>query len=632
MRLKRVGDLAYMLYCTSTEKADLDDAITAYEAAVKLVPYRHQCLTEIYNQLGISLLSRFAHFGNMADIDNAIFTFECSLVLIPDGNAAKPGYLNNLGNSFACRFQCSGDLIDLHKAIVGHKRAICLTLDDHAKSRYLGNLGHTLACRFGFSRDINDIDEAISTHQQAVHLTDDHADKPACLSNLGNSFLYRFEHLGELIDVNKAISAYEQALSLIPDGHPDKPGCWNNLGNALVSCYKHFGDAIDVMKAISALEHAVRLTDGHADKPACLSNLGNSFLYRFEHLGDLGDVDKAISAYKQATSLIPDGHAEKLGCLNNLGSSFVHRFEHTKNSIDLDAAISCFCLAATSIGSPSTRLYAAIQWARLASGLFALRGYAVALNLLPQVALLGQTTIEQCGKLSSISEITNEAAAAAISIEHHATALEWLEQGRSIVCQLHNLQTPIQALHDREPSLFNELLRVSRALEHASSWGAGISNVSTQLDQQLSMERAAQHHQNLATEWEMLLKRTSSLQGFKDFLQPKRLAELCNAAKSGPVVVINVHKHSCDALVLMAGLDEIVHIPLHSFSFEKAQQLHQSLNQLFLASGVHDVRDTQATLRAMTTKHTDLQSILSVLWSCVVEPVLDGLAFSVSFF
>jgi hypothetical protein len=97
------------------------------------------------------------------------------------------------------------------------------------------------------------------------------------------------------------------------------------------------------------------------------------------------------------------------------------------------------------------------------------------------------------------------------------------------------------------------------------------------------------------------------------------------------VAVVNVHKNICDAFVLVDGLDEVVHIPLPAFSYTKAQKLHLHLNQLLSTAGVR-VRDTdiRATKRAITSKRGGFEFILSNLWSSVVKPVLDGLAFAVS--
>ena len=132
LRLKHIGDLFYGLYCQSYNNADLDRAIAAYEAAVRLTPDGHRCQAGLHSQLGISLRQRFEYYGNVADIDNAIFVLERGLILTPDGHADKPACLNNLGNSFLHCFKCSGDLADSGRAISAHKRAVNLTPNGHA--------------------------------------------------------------------------------------------------------------------------------------------------------------------------------------------------------------------------------------------------------------------------------------------------------------------------------------------------------------------------------------------------------------------------------------------------------------------------------------------------------------------
>jgi hypothetical protein len=259
-----------------------------------------------------------------------------------------------------------------------------------------------------------------------------------------------------------------------------------------------------------------------------------------------------------------------------------------------------------------------------------LEGYTIALNLLPQVAWLGQTIQVQHSKLAIMDKVACEAAAAAISAEKYDTALEWLEQGRSIVWnQLLQLRTPVDALCDVQPALANDLLQVSKALEHSSSHGSGTQNLSTQSNDTISLEEVAQGHHRLAEQWEVLVKKVQDIPGFEDFLQPKKLAQLCSAAVGGPVVVVNVHKDCCDALILMAGLDEVIHVQLDQFSYKKAEELHQSLNQLLLAADLRK-RDTRHMRHRTANPDVGFSTILSNLWLYVVKPVLDSLALTVS--
>ena len=209
--------------------------------------------------------------------------------------------------------------------------------------------------------------------------------------------------------------------------------------------------------------------------------------------------------------------------------------------------------------------------------------------------------------------------------------VEWLEQGRSIVWgQLLHLRTPVETLYNEDPTLVEELKQVSKALEQASVQKDYSQHHSDLKHPQMSLEQSAQYHHRLAEKWEVLVGRVRDISGFEDFLQPKRFTELLSAAKNGPVVVINVHKDSCDALVLVPDSNDVKHIPLHYFSYEKAKYLHQSLNQLLSNAGIR-LRDARAMRRVKTSKEEGFESILSALWSCVVQPVVNYLALSVSF-
>ena len=71
-------------------------------------------------------------------------------------------------------------------------------------------------------------------------------------------------------------------------------------------------------------------------------------------------------------------------------------------------------------------------------------------------------------------------------------------------------------------------------------------------------------------------------------MRPKKLAQFCRAADAGPVVVVNVHKRRCDALVLMAGLDDVMHIPLDNFPYKTCQE-PIFVESIVLVSGIHEM-------------------------------------------
>ncbi|KAH6867440.1 CHAT domain-containing protein [Coprinopsis sp. MPI-PUGE-AT-0042] len=679
--------------CTG-DPSDIAEAISTQRRAVQLTPKGHANLPACLTNLGNSFTRCFEHTGNLSDIVEAI-SAQCRAVqLTPEGHANLPSRLNNLGSSFVRRFECTGDLSDMAEAISAQRRAVQLIPDGHANlPGSLNNLGSLFFRRFEHTGDLSDIAEAISAQHRAVQLTPEgHPNLPGSLSNLGSSFQRRFERTGDLSDIAEAISAQRRAVQLIPEGHANLPGSLNNLGSSFFRCFEHTGDLSDISEAISSQRRAVQLIpEGHANVPGFLNNLGSSFQRRFErtgdlsdmaeamstqrravqltpedhaklpgflnnlgsllqrrfeHTGDLSDIAEAISAQCRAVQLTPDGHADVPGFLNNLGKSFFHRFECTHSGEDLVASISSYKSAATSsFGPPWDRLKAARSWAGLLNqhhqkSLEILYAFDTALALIALIAGLEESIRGRYAQLQDISGIALEAASAACSLGRADKALEWLEQGRCVVwSQLSNLRTPIDNLRLHNSELAQSVAHVSKQLENAGS-SRGQSHVDLSTLEKMSLEDEARAHLNLVRQWDDLLKTVRSIPSFESFLRPLPCSSLLqHLPESGPIVVINVDKKRCDAIALLAGLDEPLHIPLPNFSLEKANKYQADLkanleSKHLRMREVQGAIDDKALGRGIRpSKRNTMQSqvvreILRDLWHEVLSPILNALGFS----
>ncbi|KAH6888911.1 TPR-like protein [Coprinopsis sp. MPI-PUGE-AT-0042] len=649
-RLNNLGNSFQRRFEHTGDLSDIAEAISAKHRAVQLTPEDHADLPGHLNNLGSSFQCRFEHTGDLSDIAEAISAQHRAVQLTPEGHAALPGCLNNLGNSFQCRFEHTGDLSDIAEAISAKHRAVQLTPEGHAAlPACLNNIGNSFQSRFEHTGDLSDIAEAISAQHRAVQLTPEgHADLPGRLNNLGNSFQRRFEHTGDLSDIAEAISAQHRAVQLTPEGHAALPACLNNLGNSFQRRFEHTGDLSDIAEAISAQHRAVQLTpEDHADLPGHLNNLGSSFQCRFEHTGDLSDIAEAISAQHRAVQLTPEGHAALPGWLNNLGASFLHRFERTHSQEDLAASISNYKSAATStFGPPRHRLVAARTWANLLNqhypqSLDTLHAFDTALSLIALIAGLEESVRGRYSQLHDICGIVLKAASAACSLGQVDKALEWLEQGRCVVwSQLSNLRTPLDDLHLHNSQLAQSVANISKQLENAGS-SRGQSHFDLSTSEKMLLEDEARAHLKLARRWDELLKTIRSIPGFESFLQPLPCSSLLqHLPVSGPVVVINVDEQRCDAIALLAGLDEPLHIPLPDFSLEKANKYRGDLkanleSQQLRMQEVQEAMDEDVRGRTIRPgKRKQMQSevvvhkILRDLWNEVVSPILNTLGLS----
>ncbi|KAK0187361.1 hypothetical protein F5146DRAFT_1004283 [Armillaria mellea] len=411
-------------------------------------------------------------------------------------------------------------------------------------------------------------------------------------------------------DLEESITEWKKALDLIPEGFPQRFIILQNLCTSLQARFSQFGKPVDLDEAIVKGTDAVNAAPSSSpDKLKVLVTLSGC-LHSFLKTKDASNLDEAVSTAhdrehldnleesitcgKKSLSCIPDDDSFKAFTQFCLGHSLALRFFSFKNPLDGEEAISLFKSSAlVQTGQPSTRLEAAVNWAQLCRKVdfpSALEAYKVALDLLPRVAWTGQSIAARHREIAE-----------AIHCDKADTALEWLEMGQAIVWgQLHNLCSPVDFLSDAHPDLARKLSQVGNALEKAMS-----RDVDTENFKELTMEERAKEHCCLATERDSLVETVRALPGFEDFLQPKKLATLKNAAKLGPVILLNTLLMKCDALILIPGLDNVMHILLKDFSHEKAEPVYGHSNK--------DV----------------FMNVLKELWTSIVKPVLNSLAFFV---
>ncbi|KAJ7290684.1 TPR-like protein [Mycena rebaudengoi] len=628
-RLNNLGISLRKRFEQLSDPDDLNQSISRLEAAVTLTPDGHAGMPSWLNSFGGSLITRFKRFGDLDDINQAVFTLEAAVTLTPNGHAGLPLHLSNLGDSLRIRFSRLGDLRDLNQAVSRLEAAVTLTSDGHPqKLSRLNNLGIALRTCFERLGYLDDLRQSIFRLEAAVTLAPDgHPDKPSMLSNLGSSLVTRFERLGDLDDLNQSVLRIEAALSLTLDGHPDKSSRLTNLGSSLIRRFERLRDLDDLNQAVLRHQAAVSLIpDGHPDKPSWLNNLGSSLIRRFEQLDDLDDLNQAVLGLKAALTLTPEGHPDKPLMQINFGNLLQQRFERLHDPQDSQQLLHLLTSAACSETGPAIiRFQAARRWAEHAhihqhSSL--LHSYTTAIRLLPELAWLGLSITDRHHQLSEAGQVVRDATSAAIAVQDYQKAVEWLDQGCSVIWgQLLNLRTPVDELRKSHPYLADQLVSLSTSLENAGTRGNAVSDSI----QPQSLRSMAQRSHALALERNHTLQQIRELPGFRRFLLPKPFSELSLAANMGPVAILNISAYGCDALILMPGLaDEVIHVPLSDFTLLEAQVLAKHLASIVGTPGRSD------RLFGFQEGHMapdDIFSmILSQLWLKIVRPILNALA------
>lgn len=512
--------------------------------------------------------------------------------------------------------------------------------------------GSALRTRYEREGDPRDLGEAISALRRAeTGAGSGHPDLAAILSGLCGALRERYERTGALDDLLAAVRVARAAVAA--GGETDRGGRLHNLGLALRQRHERTGDRSDLAEAVDAHREAVRLTPpGHRDHSLLRQGLANALRARYELGGDQADLQARVDALEAAVDAVQDSGetgadtvVPRYGAVLNLASALTERYETTSRDAD---AVRAERLLRAAEGAVPTRhpLHAAIQYqlgrvlgalgrdeaaARLRSAAFhpaaaprlrlraahawgrgameagrpqeAVTAYTQAIAQLPAIVPRHLAAADAERALSEAPGLAGDAAACALAAGDAMGALGLLELGRGVLLgQGMKNHDELAELRARAPETADRLVRLRARLDIAD--GAGTSD-----------ERYA-----TAAEWDRLLTDVRAMEGFEDFLLPPRPAELLPHGAHGPVVLVNVSRYRCDALVLdTAGLR---FLPLPRLTL--ADVVARTTALLGALGRLQDT-DGDSGLMARISDENAIDGHLRWLWDTITGPVLDAL-------
>ena len=547
---------------------DLDEAIRVGRQAVQGTPEGHPERPARLSTLGAGLQRRFERTGAVQDLDQAIALQTAAVAATRADHPDRGTYLHNLGIAMEGRFERTGAEEDLDKAIVVSRQAVEASSADHRdRSMYMSSLGDALLLRFERTGARQDLDQAIALLFTAEIILD--ADDPghaAKLSNLGVALRVGFEHTGAMELLDEAIRVGGQAVQATPHDHPSRAAELSNLGGALVRRFEHIGDKQDLDEAVRAFQDAVLIRG--ADDPGraiTMSNLGVALRLGSEHAdGTVELLDEAIRVSQQAVQATPDDHPDRGRHLSNLGIALHARFERTGHEQDLDEAVQGWAEAAQSTGSPvATRITAARlrshALARWRGPAAAVDAYTAAVNLVPLLAWRGISLRDQQHQLyENTASLARDAAACAVAASRLDLAVELLEAGRGVYwSQLLSTRTDLTALQQAAPEFAAQLHNCRAVLEQPVPYELIGKNSAHKAEARM---RAARMF-DAAVEQVRALPPTDALPHPDRFLKTPPLRTLLPGADDDPIVIINISRWRCDALILTGRGVTLVEFP-----------------------------------------------------------------------
>ncbi|KAG9081051.1 hypothetical protein FRC06_005879 [Ceratobasidium sp. 370] len=235
----------------------------------------------------------------------------------------------------------------------------------------------------------------------------------------------------------------------------------------------------------------------------------------------------------------------------------------------------------------------------------------------PGVEMPSQTNIPEWGKRTEWSSIT-EAVAVAISLQRYHVALEWFEQGRSILLgQTLQLHTPYDDLYAGNLEMVKALQRVFYQPKYPTRLEP--VRLPSAHDERPLDDNTWKHR--LVERRNTLLDFARLLPKLEDTLCPPKASKLMSLVLDGAAVIINLDHARCDALVVQAGIQTITHAPLVKFSVQQADDARAQLESC--------LRISNQPLQARVESTTEYKKVLSGLWYDVVEPVVHHLGITV---
>ncbi|MET9887331.1 CHAT domain-containing protein [Streptomyces sp. NPDC006430] len=607
-----LGELLIRRFEDRGDAADLEAATAMSLRAVRDTPLGAGHRRPVTHAAVVVLRVRGLHTGVRADFDTAVALAREAAEDTGPGQHDRTLVLLDLGNALQARYEHGGVLDDLHRAIDAKRGAIPSgRLSATQRALCLSGLGHSLRTRFEVSGDVADLTAAVAACAEAVAAVKaDHPYQDRLLANLSLALEASYLRHDRRSDLERAVVCARTAVGATPPRSHRLPMNLCNLAIITQHRFSESQDPGDLEAAITAIRKAIAVaSDDHSDQVKFLSNLCRMLHVRYDLLGREEDLTESVNVGRLSVERCPRDHESRGRCLVILGESL--------NRAGLVAeAIDTFRQAARlSTGILHLRLAAARSWGVLAATQKeweeALRGYAYAIELLPQAAWHGLERTDREHFLSTAQGLASDAAAVAIEQGRLARAVELLEQGRGVLlAQALDARTDLDELRALDPDLAGAMDGVRNRLDRAGDAGRDreTRNLSAH---QVALD--SQHRREAAAEWDRLLERARAL--VPDFLRPRPYHRLREAARGGPVVMVNVSRYRSDALVVTAGSALPRLIRLERISRPVVNGWARELISAF-----RGLEDTTAQDRNDTVR-----SLLASLWTDIVDPVLTAL-------
>ncbi|KAI6764308.1 hypothetical protein HG530_008097 [Fusarium avenaceum] len=625
-------------HLTTVSLDAIDLAIKYLQEALDLTPPGTATRETRLSSLANAYLHRYQRTASITDINTAIGLCHEGISLTPDGHLLRAKQLKTLGDAYRLRYIQSGVTQDINLAIQQYQEGVDPKVSDIITRIDLTySLGLAYQARYQETATLADLNKSNDLLEEACDSTPDGTElKNSRRKDLALGYQVKYLRTEQVIDINKAISLFQERIDHSSSQDPGYASFHAELGVAYGAKQLKGGEINDLEMSIQFLQHAVNLSGPNDPLYVwMLEELAKSYKYRFWETKSISDIDTAIQNLQKAFETSTNDF-EQASQLQWLSRVTMDRFKETQSISDIDQSIKFMekslektlptdlprgCrlyelgsryglkykvteavkdyTSATKylqevVHDVSIDLYNQVLAGKEAMDLFASRedwrkGFEIATSLIELVPSLIPRFLEPLDTqyvLRDIAGIACDAAAMSMNAgEELVVTLKLLEAGRDIMAtSINDLRGEIVSLKSEHPELAERFL----AQRHG-------------LDKPATDDNDPGQRYERGNQLSRLIDQIRQLPGFDDFLRVPGEEALKRAAVKYPIVVINVSRYRCDAIIVSSSRIYSMALPDLTLAKLKEHSPH---------------RDSVST-----------PAVLSWLWEAVTKPILDFIGF-----
>ncbi|KAJ3572310.1 hypothetical protein NPX13_g5091 [Xylaria arbuscula] len=548
-------------------EADIEAGWVTVEAATR-ADYPHKA--HLLGCLGLLLSERYSRTGDIDDVEKAVQVAREACDSTPKFDYSLPMRLDNLAEALSQRYFATRRMADLDDAIrIWRVAAHILPDDDPHKPRFIVSLASVLGLKYSETKELECITEAIE---------------------LGRHMVYN----AEVIEIKRK-TAYAM---------PESVRTLYTLSTNLYLRYTDTRVIADLEEAIQLIQSAILRADPD-DHRWYLNRLCMLLYERYARTGNEADVEEAIRAGRKGLELGQHDYVEKARHFRVLADALYENYKIKSAAPDFNEAIEYFKAA---LHLPNSHVFDRVLAGRRLLQCFAVildwsKAYETATAVMELIPTLSSRLVAQDARqdlLAELAGLSSDMGAVALNaMQEPFVALKFIEHSRNLVtAYLDETRSDISGLQDEYPNLAAELIQYRQLLDRHMA-GPNIFNDPS--FSHLFWRRPDTVRYEASQKLDQLVERIRSLPGFDDFLGVPDEAKIRTAATRGPVVVINVSKYRCDAILIET--EQIRSLPLSKLT---SREVHK---------------------RAQVSNLGSL-SVMRWLWDSLAKPILDTLGYT----